>query len=117
MRIPVFARRANPSVDPPILRKSRSYAEEQIQNGLADWVDFNDPRKGIIAREYLPSGKALAAMPEQLEELSALSPPPDAGLKFIRPPMEQNPTLPRINVQSVRMSAPTWDWSQETATA
>ena len=31
MRIPVFARRSNPAVDPPIIRKSLSYGETQVQ--------------------------------------------------------------------------------------
>ena len=53
MRIPVFARRSNPAVDRPIIRKSLSYAETQIADRLADWVDVNDKRQGIVAREYL----------------------------------------------------------------
>ena len=54
MRIPVFARRSNPAIDRPIIRKSVSYAEAQVSDRLADWVDVNDKRRGIIAREYLP---------------------------------------------------------------
>ena len=51
MRVPVFARRSNPSVDPPLVRKSLSYSEEQVSRGLAAWVDAADPRQGIICLE------------------------------------------------------------------
>jgi len=56
MRIPVFARRADPSVDKPILHKSLSYIEQQIALGWADWIDPKDFRKGIICRELLNFG-------------------------------------------------------------
>jgi hypothetical protein len=57
MRFPVFARRSNPSVDSPILRKSKTYIEAQVAAALANWVDPADPRKGIIAREMLYFGQ------------------------------------------------------------
>lgn len=112
MRIPVFARRANPSVDRPILRKSRAYAEEQIKNGLADWVDYLDPRKGIIAREYLPSGKALAPSAEELGTLTCSS-DKALGVIFRKPPMPENPTLPHVQFATLAQMAPRWDWSCE----
>jgi len=66
MRIPVFARRANPSADRPIVKKSESYADAQVAAGLADYVDPKDKRKGIIAREYLASSRVAAAEPGDL---------------------------------------------------
>lgn len=57
MRIRVFARRANPAIDKPILRKSIAYGAEQVSEGRADWIDSNDPTQGIIAREMLRLGE------------------------------------------------------------
>jgi hypothetical protein len=54
MRISVFARRSNPLVDPPILRKTLAYGEIQVAERLADWVDAADKSRGIICREFLP---------------------------------------------------------------
>lgn len=81
MRIPVFARRSNPAVDRPILRKSLSYGETQVADLLADWVDVNDKRKGIVAREYLPRTGVveLPAAPTCTVSLAALEIP---GLSF-----------------------------------
>ena len=53
----MFARRTNPAIDKPILRKNIGYGEEQVRSGLADWVSSGDHSKGIIAREMLRSGK------------------------------------------------------------
>jgi hypothetical protein len=113
MRIPVFARRANPAIDPPILRKSRFYAEQQVAEGRADWIDYNDPRKGIMCRELLHFGTRETPKEGTTGNLDfdwAELP----GIKFVPPKMEQNPTLPRLEVASLTESAPRWDWSCET---
>jgi hypothetical protein len=117
MKVPVYPRGADPRVARPILRKSHYYAAEQVLACRADWVDSEDPRKGIVPREFLPSGKVYGASAEQIELLEELGPPPDAGLRFIPPPMEQNPTLPRINIDPLCTAAPSWDWSYEGAPA
>lgn len=87
----MFARRSNPSIDPPIVRKSFAYVLQQIQDGLADWVDPSDAKQGIIARELLPRDTPTFA-PEPLNP--ALPPSEVPGLKFDDP--ERNPeTLER----------------------
>lgn len=91
MRIPVFARRSNPAIDRPILRKSLIYCAGQVASGLADWVDCLNPRKGIVAQEYLPSGKALPADTQQLGGVSGM-----AYLKFIPPKPAQETTVLRV---------------------
>lgn len=68
MRIPVFARRSNPSVDRPFLKKSLFYVTEQVNAGRADWVDPARPEKGIICRELLYFGE-----PAQRVETVAIS--------------------------------------------
>ena len=57
MRFPVFARGANPRVDAPILRKSKTYVEQAVNDGRADWVDPADHKKGIVCREILYFGE------------------------------------------------------------
>jgi hypothetical protein len=59
MKLRVFGRRANPAVDPHIMRKSLSYCEAQVAQHLADWIDPLDQKKGIIAREMLYLGERL----------------------------------------------------------
>ena len=54
LRIPVFSRLANPSVDPPIIRKSVAYCARQVADLLAVWIDPANPSKGIRCREFLP---------------------------------------------------------------
>jgi hypothetical protein len=115
MRVPVYPRGANPRTTRRILKKSLAYAEKEVLHRRADWADPADPSKGIVPREFLASGKVYSATPEQIDELT--SPPPDAGLKFIPPPMQKNPTLPRVNVSCLLVAAPTWDWTMEPATA
>jgi hypothetical protein len=109
MRVPVYPRGANPRTSRCILRKKLSYAEDEVSALRADWADSFDHSKGIVPREFLASGKVYAATPEQIERIA--SPPPDAGLKFIPPASFKNPTLPRINIQSLLESAPNWDWT------
>jgi hypothetical protein len=115
MRVPVYPRGANPRLARRILKKSLAYAENEVRNHRADWADPADPSKGIVPREFLASGKVYSATPEQIERLT--SPPPDAGLKFIPPLMQKNPTLPRITVSALFIAAPHWDWTMEPATA
>lgn len=38
------------------MRKSMSYLENQVSQGLADWINAADQRKGIIACEMLYFG-------------------------------------------------------------
>lgn len=91
MRIPVFARGSNPAIDRRILVKSRFYAETEVAEGRADWVDYNDPRKGIVCRELLHFGtREIKA--ETVEVNWAELP----GIKFVPPKMELNPTIVRL---------------------
>ena len=89
MRIPLFARGSNPAIDRPIQRKSVSYGAAEVEAGRADWVDANEPAKGIICRAFLYRGETLKpAQPEQLTKLShrnALPPVEVSGLKFDDP--------------------------------
>lgn len=110
----MYPRGANPRLARRMVNKSLSYAEQQVREHRADWVDLLDHGKGIVPREFLASGKIYSATSEQIEELT--SPPPDVGLKFTPPPFFKNPTLPRINIQSLLESAPSWDWKYEAAT-
>ena len=91
--------------DAPIIRKSVSYAEAQVSDRLADWVDVNDKRRGIIAREYLPrTGDVVLA-----QEPESLSPTPcgNSRHKFQEPPSAlwrrdppQNPPRPPASARS-----------------
>jgi len=101
MRIPVFARRANPRVDRPILKKSHTYAASQVEAGLADWIDPTDLRKGIVCREMLNRER-----PPQFEpETGTCSSDRALGVKFIGPP---NP-IPHFRSDLGRGGG--WDWS------
>lgn len=71
MRFPVFARRTSPSTAKPILRKSMKYLEEQVDSGVADWIDRADPRQGIVAREMLHFGER--ALPVETVNVSKFS--------------------------------------------
>lgn len=86
----MFARRSNPSVDKPILRKKMAYLRGQVRSGVADWIDPFDPRKGIIAREMLHFGER--AIPVETvsvaHALRALPPLELHGTQFEDP--EQN---------------------------
>lgn len=85
MRIPVFARRTNPSIDPPLVRKSLSYGEEQVARGLAYWVDAADPRQGILCRELFQFAPPAIA-PEPAKHQQQLNCAELPGLHF-RPPL------------------------------
>jgi hypothetical protein len=107
MRFPVFSRRSNPSVDPPIVRKHMRYLELQVAEFLADWVDPSDKRKGIIAREFLRSGaRALPPDPVELNNL-ALPRVELPGLRYVPPPTDPQPRLASVKAG--------WDWSCELA--
>lgn len=89
----MFARRSNPAIDKPILRKNLSYCEEQVRYFMADWVDPFDPKKGIVALEMLASGKRLETV--ECESLDGSS---YFNLKRVpTAPEWKNPTLPRLN--------------------
>ncbi len=108
MRIPVFARHANPRVDTPILRKSITYIQEQIDKGRAHWVDVGNPRKGIVCREMLNFGGRPKDEPES-ESTHIFAELP--GKKVIPAKMQQNPTLPRLHIDPLRIAATRWDWA------
>lgn len=114
MRIPVFARRANPSVDRPILRKSEFYAVEEVLRGRADWIDPENHRRGIICREMLYFGPRTTPIEVETVTVSRL-PGEIPGLRFIPAKMEKNPTLPRLILGSLQSSAQSWDWHGATA--
>ena len=100
MKFPVFARRSNPAVDRPILRKSRAYVEEQVNRGAAFWVDSCDPRKGIMARDMLHFDlKALPQLESRLEYFPAELP----GVYFQQPKTSSQPSF-----LSIREG---WDWA------
>lgn len=104
MRIPVFARRTNPAIDKPILRKNIGYGEEQVRSGLADWVSSGDHSKGIIAREMLRSGKCF--LPVETVSVSTALPRVELpGLKFQPPKDETKPSFAAIREG--------WDWQTE----
>lgn len=85
MRIPVFARGANPAIDQPNQRKSQSYGLQEVEAGRADWIDATDHSKGILCRAFLYSGEALKlAQPEQVRQLS---------LRGALPPLEVHGTV------------------------
>ena len=84
MRIPVFARGSNPAIDRRILVKSRFYAEQEVREGRADWVDSSDPRKGIICRELLRFGPR--ELPMLISRARRILPPTEVeGTKYVGP--------------------------------
>jgi hypothetical protein len=102
MRIPVFARRANPSIDSPILRKSESYIKQQLAAARVDWVDPTDPRKGVICREMLYFGER--ALPVETVSVSSLLLPP---LELPGLHLEKPKNCEGISMASVRAN---WSW-------
>jgi len=84
----------NPAIDRWIVKKSIFYALEQVKNFLADWVDPDDHRKGIVAREFLPSSKAL-----EPAETSTLEQIP--GIRYIPAKMEKSPLIARLQFDSL----------------
>lgn len=111
MRIPVFARRANPSVDRPILRKSESYARDQVLSGRAHWIDPDEPRQGIICHEILYFGER-ALLRTEIVELGKEFNPFRAdgelkGVKFQPPKSDLRPSFAAIRER--------WDWQLTTS--
>lgn len=89
--------------------------------GTADWVDPSDPAQGIICRELLHLGEKIAtavpATPEEIAKLthgrmkSALPPAEVSGCKFVPPPTQRNETLPRLQLEELRVAVQNWDWA------
>jgi hypothetical protein len=106
MRIPVFARRANPSVDRPILRKSESYAKDQIERGRAVWVDPDDPRQGIICREILFFGERRTPLsPKTKKRRRGVLPAIEVGnTRFEQPTTIPSPLIAAISRRFLRMA-------------
>lgn len=84
MKPPVYPRGANPRVDRPILRKSFTYCEDQVARGNADWVDTQDPLKGIVCRELLERGP-LSELAEPPVPTSLLALAEIPGVRFVPP--------------------------------
>ena len=116
MRIPVFGRGANPRIDPPILRKSESYAALQVEAGRADWLNPHDHSQGILCRELIYFGPRVVQV-ETVSVSYCFSGAELPGLRFIPPPTQKNETLSRINIDPLCTAAPGWDWSVELAPA
>lgn len=113
MRFPVFRRGADPRSERPILRKSKSYVEDQVDHGRADWVDDDDHSKGIICRERIYVGPR--EIPVETVDVSSI--PPDAGLKYIPPKSWKNPDIARVHRQTMIAASQSWDWSAEPISA
>jgi hypothetical protein len=109
MRIPVFARGANPRIDRPILKKSKSYADEQVALANADYIDPSDPAKGIICRELLYFGARPVTV--KTADLSTLPLSEIPGVRFVGP---RNPVPHFVSTLSPDQG---WDWAQERASA
>ncbi len=108
MRIPVFARGANPAIDRPILRKSVTYCDLQVVEGRADYIDFTDKSRGIICRELLYFGpRAIPMEPVDLKSVDFAEIP---GVRFVYR-REINPAIAAVRVHSFQASLPEWDFS------
>lgn len=108
MRIPVFARGSNPAVDRPILRKSESYCELQVEECRADWLDSDDHAKGIVCRELLYFGpREIRVEPADLHGVDFAELP---GVRFVHR-REVNPLIAAVRVQSLSSALPEWDFS------
>jgi len=101
MRFPVFARRSNPAFDQPIVRKSKSYVTDQVEHGVADWIDALDRSKGIVCREMLYFGPRAYHI-EVIEDTGGESPIELPGLH-----MEFPKSCAGESMASVRAN---WQW-------
>jgi hypothetical protein len=113
MRLPVYPRGSDPRTSRPILRKSFPYAQEQVRNLLADWVDPLDPRKGIVAREFLPSGKVFTISPNELKTRFV------ANCRLLQPDCPthyENDQIAALRIRSKATVLRSWDWTAEPAT-
>lgn len=115
MRVPVYPRGSDPRIARRILSKSLDYAARQVADRLADWVDPNDPSKGIVALEFLPSGKVFAA-----SDLTELKTRFVANCRFLqpdRPTHYENDLIAALRIHPKAVALPSWDWSHEAVTA
>lgn len=106
MRIPVFARRANPSVDRPILRKSESYARDQVLAGRAHWIDPDEPRKGVVCREILFFGERRTPLPPNTKKRRrGVLPALEVGnTRFEQPTTVPSPLIAALSRRFLRMA-------------
>ena len=102
----MFARGTNPSIDRPFLRKSKTYVFNQVRLGRADWVDPEDPRKGIICRELLHFGyrPLVSTMPTIEENVRTLPPIELPGLR-----LQSSRNCEGISMAAVRAN---WRWER-----
>ena len=117
MRVPVYPRGSDPRSARRILSKSLSYAQEEVRNCRADWVDPADPRKGIVPREFLASGKVFAAAPSDLADLKRRF---VANVRYRQPDRPTNYTnndIAAVRIHAKSVVQRTWDWQMEPATA
>jgi hypothetical protein len=96
-------------IDRAFLRKSSSYAMEQVAAGRADWVDSADPAKGIVVRELIYFGPKTTSIP--LVDDSRPCNDRALGLRFI-PAANAGQTLGHVH-PSILCSRDNWDWSKE----
>lgn len=116
MRVPVYPRGSDPRIARRILSKSLFYAQEEVRNYRADWVDPADPRKGIVPREFLPSGKVYAADPDELAELKTRF-VANCSFQPDRPTHYQNEKIAAVRIHPKSVVMGKWDWQMEPATA
>lgn len=83
-----------------------NYVAEQVRLGRADWVDWQNPERGIVCRELLYFG-APQNEPEPDTSINWAELP---GVRYLPAKMEKNQTLPRIILESLSSAAPGWDW-------
>lgn len=104
MRIPVFARGANPRVDRFLQKKSLSYCLDEVLHGRADWIDPNEMRKGIICRQRLYIGQTgvIAAVVAQTVNPQSYDWQEIPGVRWRRPPMPDNPHIAKIRFYTSR---------------
>ena len=113
----MFGRGTNPRIDPPILRKSESYAALQVEAGRADWLNPADHSQGILCRELIYFGPRAVQVETVSVTYCFTGSGELPGLRFIPPPTIHNPTLPALQMESLFVAAPSWDWSQESSQA
>ena len=112
MRIPVFARGSNPAVDRPILRKSESYCNLQVEEGRADWLDPDDHAKGMICRELIYFGER--EIPLEPGDVSRLESAELPGVRFVYS-RDRNPAIAAVRVEPFLAAARQWDWTAQSA--
>lgn len=113
----MYPRGSNPRVDHRICKKSLAYAEEQVESLLADWVDPLDHRKGIVAREFLPSGRVIAAQPSDFRELKTRFVPNCRFSQPDRPTHYENENIAAVRILPKSVVLESWDWLTVPVTA